>query len=366
VHALPGHVQVCLVGGAVRDRLLGRAVRERDWVVVGADAATMLRAGFRQVGRDFPVFLHPHTGEEYALARAERKTGRGHQAFVFDTGATVTLEEDLRRRDLTINAMAEDAAGQLVDPFGGRDDLARRCLRHVSDAFVEDPLRVFRVARFAAELAGYGFGVAPETLALMRRMAGGGELAALSPERVYAEFARALSSPAPQRFLEVLAAAGALAPWFADVDVAAAAAVLATATQAGLTDVERFAALCATLSPAAVRDLPVRLRVPRAHAELGTLVATLGPGLAAAATADAASLLSLLARADAFRRGERFASLLRVAGSVHGVDLAWLQALAAHLRALPLATPAGGGEAVKAAVARQRLDAIAAWRALRR
>jgi len=177
-------MQVYLVGGAVRDSLLGLPVKERDWVVVGGSREQMLAAKYREVGRDFPVFLHPQTQEEYALARIERKTAPGYRGFSVEAGPAVTLEEDLSRRDLTINAIAQDAGGQLIDPFGGRADIAARLLRHVSPAFVEDPVRVLRVARFAARFAPLGFRIAPETLQLMRRMAQEGEIDALVAEGV--------------------------------------------------------------------------------------------------------------------------------------------------------------------------------------
>ena len=199
-----------LVGGAIRDRLLGLPVRERDWVVVDATPDAMRTLGFRPVGRDFPVFLHPDTGEEYALARTERKTAPGHTGFVFHTEPGVTLEQDLQRRDLTINAIAESAEGLLIDPCGGLRDLQDRVLRHVSDAFVEDPLRVLRVARFAAWLHPFGFQVAPETLALMTTIAASGELEQLSAERIWRETQRALASPSPRTYIEVLHACGAL------------------------------------------------------------------------------------------------------------------------------------------------------------
>ncbi|HET7844157.1 MAG TPA: multifunctional CCA addition/repair protein, partial [Xanthomonadales bacterium] len=204
-------MQTYLVGGAVRDALLGRAGADRDHVVVGATPAEMLALGFRPVGKDFPVFLHPQTHEEYALARIERKTGPGYHGFAFHAAPDVTLEDDLRRRDLTINAMAQDADGTIVDPFGGRADLDARLLRHVSDAFVEDPVRVLRVARFAARYASLGFTVAPETHALMRRMVDDGELAHLVPERVWQELSGALREPTPSAFLRTLVACGALA-----------------------------------------------------------------------------------------------------------------------------------------------------------
>jgi tRNA nucleotidyltransferase (CCA-adding enzyme) len=208
-----------LVGGAVRDRLLGLPVRERDWVVVGATPEAMLAQGYRPVGRDFPVFLHPETGEEHALARTERKSGHGYHGFVFHADTSVTLEQDLQRRDLTVNAIAEDEHGRLIDPCGGQADLAARRLRHVSPAFAEDPLRVLRVARFAARLAPQGFGVAPETRALMARMVTEGEVAHLVPERVWRETARALLDAAtPSVYFQILRDCGALAVLFPELD----------------------------------------------------------------------------------------------------------------------------------------------------
>jgi tRNA nucleotidyltransferase (CCA-adding enzyme) len=203
-------MQIFKVGGAVRDRLLNRPVHENDWVVVGASAEEMLAQGFRPVGADFPVFLHPQTGEEYALARTERKSGRGYGGFTFYATPDVTLEEDLLRRDLTINAMAEDAHGQLTDPYGGQADLAARLLRHVAPAFAEDPLRVLRVARFAARYAPLGFRVADETMQLMQQLASSGELLALTPERSWKEISRALMEPRPDIFIQVLYDCGAL------------------------------------------------------------------------------------------------------------------------------------------------------------
>lgn len=211
-------MQVYQVGGAVRDRLLGRPVSDIDWVVVGATPEHMLAQGFRPVGADFPVFLHPATGEEYALARCERKTGHGYGGFTFFADPSVTLEQDLLRRDLTINAMAQDEQGNLIDPYGGRQDLQNRVLRHVSPAFIEDPLRVLRVARFAARYADLGFVIADETLALMRELSESGELLHLSAERIWQEFARALMEPQPQVFIETLRIVGALAQLLPEVD----------------------------------------------------------------------------------------------------------------------------------------------------
>lgn len=203
-------MEIYLVGGAVRDKLLGLPVHDRDWVVVGATAEMMLAQGFRQVGKDFPVFLHPKSGEEYALARQERKTGRGHQAFAFDFTPDVSLEADLLRRDLTINAMAQTTDGRIIDPYGGQADLQVRQLRHVSPAFAEDPLRVLRLMRFYARFAPLGFTIAAETLALCRHIVAEGELQHLSAERIWAECEKALASSAPQAFFSGLQAVDAL------------------------------------------------------------------------------------------------------------------------------------------------------------
>lgn len=211
-------MDIYLVGGAVRDHLLGRPVVDRDWVVVGATPDEMLAAGYKPVGKDFPVFLHGQTREEYALARTERKTGRGYHGFAFHADPGVTVEQDLERRDLTINAIAQHADGTLVDPFGGIGDIETRTLRHVSDAFIEDPVRLLRVARFAARFAPLGFTVADETMALMRRMVEDGEVDHLVPERVWAETRKALAEPMPSVFLRVLRDSGALRVLFPEVD----------------------------------------------------------------------------------------------------------------------------------------------------
>ncbi|MET0616848.1 MAG: multifunctional CCA addition/repair protein [Luteibacter sp.] len=210
-------MDIYLVGGAVRDQLLGRPVVDRDWVVVGATPDEMLAAGYKAVGKDFPVFLHGRTKEEYALARTERKTGRGYHGFAFHADPGVTVEQDLERRDLTINAIAQHEDGTLVDPFGGVDDIRTRTLRHVSAAFVEDPVRLLRVARFAARYAPLGFTVADETMALMRRMVEDGEVDHLVPERVWAETRKALAEPIPSVFLRVLRDSGALRVLFPEV-----------------------------------------------------------------------------------------------------------------------------------------------------
>jgi tRNA nucleotidyltransferase (CCA-adding enzyme) len=211
-------METYLVGGAVRDRLLELPAGDRDFVVVGATPEQMLAQGFRPVGRDFPVFLHPQTGEEYALARTERKSGRGYRGFVVDSDPSVTLEEDLQRRDFTINAIAERKDGTLVDPWGGARDIQRRMLRHVGPAFVEDPLRVLRAARFMARFASLGFEIAPETMALMREIVASGEMSELVPERVWQELVRTLASRTPSAFLRTLRACGALAIVLPEVD----------------------------------------------------------------------------------------------------------------------------------------------------
>ncbi len=211
-------VRTYLVGGAVRDRLLGRQPGDRDWVVVGATPEQMIARGFKPVGRDFPVFLHPVTHEEYALARTERKSARGYRGFVVDANPGVTLEQDLTRRDFTVNAIAQDADGNLVDPFGGTRDLEARVLRHVSPAFVEDPVRILRAARFMARFADAGFGIAPETLELMRAMVANGEIDHLVPERLWQELARALAEPRPSAFLKTLRESHALSRVLPEVD----------------------------------------------------------------------------------------------------------------------------------------------------
>ncbi len=211
-------MKICLVGGAVRDQLLGLSVTDRDWVVVGATSEQMLALGYQQVGKDFPVFLHPQTKEEYALARTERKQGHGYHGFVCQAHPEVSLEADLRRRDLTINAMAM-CDGNLVDPYGGQRDLAARCLRHVSEAFAEDPLRVLRVARFAAKLASFDFVLATETQSLMRDIVTSGELAQLTPERVWQETTKALITDHPEVYFQVLREIGALDKLMPELDV---------------------------------------------------------------------------------------------------------------------------------------------------
>ena len=321
-------MQVYLVGGAVRDELLGYPARERDWVVVGATPAELERGGYRAIGREFPVFLHPETQEEYALARLERKVAPGYRGFVTEFSPAVTLEEDLRRRDLTINAMARDGAGSLIDPYGGRADLAARLLRHVSPAFAEDPVRILRVARFAARFADLGFGVAPETVKLMRTMVRSGEADALVSERVWRELELALATDHPERAFEVLHDCGALAVLLPELavrtDLAQALAALHRATAIVTVDGQpdtpsRWAALLAQLPVTEIAALCARLRVPNEHRDLAVLTARLGAYLGSAGqppqqqtATDPQWLLALLEMADAWRRPERFGCWLEV------------------------------------------------------
>ena len=303
-------MKIYAVGGAVRDELLGLAVKDRDYVVVGATPEEMARQGFKPVGRDFPVFLHPQTHEEYALARTERKIARGYKGFAVHAAPDVTLEDDLARRDLTINAIAKDAAGALIDPYGGERDLRAGVLRHVSPAFVEDPVRLLRAARFAAR---FGFAVASETLDLMRAMVANGEVDALVPERVWQELARGLMETRPGAMLDLLETTGALPrvlPEWTGVNQPVARAALTAAAAAGAPLPSRFALLLAGAAPAAVERASDRLRAPTDCRELALLVARSGAAILASADLDAAALVDLLRDVDAFRRKDRFAMFL--------------------------------------------------------
>jgi tRNA nucleotidyltransferase (CCA-adding enzyme) len=301
-------VKFYAVGGAVRDELLGLRVKDRDFVVVGATPEEMTRRGFKPVGKDFPVFLHPETHEEYALARTERKSGRGYKGFTVYAAPDVTLEDDLRRRDLTINAMARAEDGTLIDPFDGKTDLERRVLRHVSDAFAEDPVRILRVARFAAR---FGFRVADETLELMKSMVRSGEADTLVPERAWQEIAKGLAEPQPERMFEVLEACGLLEKLFNGLKPIPA--ILARAARANASVPVRFAAIAWPHKEPEVDAVCERLKVPNEVRELAILACRSRVALRAAPIATPAALLELLKRADAFRRPERFDELLQVA-----------------------------------------------------
>ena len=297
-----------VVGGAVRDELLGLPLQDRDYVVVGATPQEMERQGFKPVGKDFPVFLHPKTKEEYALARTERKSGRGYKGFTVHAAPEVTLEDDLRRRDLTINAMAKAPDGTLIDPFHGRRDLEAGILRHVSEAFAEDPVRILRVARFAAR---FGFRVADETMALMKRMVQSGEAQHLVPERVWQEFSRGLGEPYPHKMYEVLEACG-LADTLFD-DVKPVPELLMRAAKANASVPVRFAVVAWPHKEPEVTAVCERLKAPNEVRELALLACRNRVALRATPLATPAALLELLKRTDALRRPERFAQLLEVA-----------------------------------------------------
>jgi tRNA nucleotidyltransferase (CCA-adding enzyme) len=410
-HHPPMHIY--LVGGAVRDKLLKRPVVDHDRVVVGATPEALLALGYKPVGKDFPVFLHPQTGEEYALARTERKSGRGYHGFVFQADATITLEQDLARRDLTINAIAEDEHGVLTDPFGGVADIEARVLRHVSEAFVEDPVRVLRVARFAARFAPLGFRVAAETMALMRQMVRDGEVDHLVPERVWAETRKALGEAQPSAFLRVLRECGALAVLFPEVDalygvpqraefhpeidtgvhvemVLDAAAALAPGN-----DVVGFCALThdlgKALTPAAelprhvghehrgvapLRALAARLKVSTEHAALAELVCREHLNVHRAFELKPATVLKLLTATDALRRPARLDLFLAACTADkrgrlgHGDDaypqadyLRQARAVAAAVESASFVAQGMAGPAIGQAMENARIQAIAGLRA---
>jgi tRNA nucleotidyltransferase (CCA-adding enzyme) len=345
------HMQVYLVGGAVRDRLLGLPVHERDWVVVGASPEDLERQGYLSVGKEFPVFLHPDSKEEHALARLERKVAPGYRGFTTQFSPDVTLEEDLKRRDLTINAMAEKPSGEIIDPYGGQRDLRAKVLRHVSAAFVEDPVRILRLARFAARFADLGFTVAEETQALMKQMVASGEAGALVRERVWQETERALGETRPDVYFQTLRDCGALAVIFPEIDalfgvpqppkwhpevdtgIHVMLAVRYAAKINAPTSV-RFAVLTHDLGKARtpqellpshrgheeggvplVENLSQRLRVPTGFRELAVLSARHHAVVHRAAELRPDTMLKLFETTDAFRRPERFAELLLVCES---------------------------------------------------
>ncbi len=406
-------MQTYLVGGAVRDRLLGLPPGDRDWVVVGQTPESMLAAGFRTVGRDFPVFLHPETGEEHALARTERKSGVGYRGFVVHADPSVTLEQDLARRDFTINAIAEDADGNLVDPFGGAHDIQARVLRHVGPAFVEDPLRVLRAARFMARLAPLGFSVAPETMALMQRMAASGELSSLVAERVWQELCKALSAPRPSAFLRTLREAGALAAVLPEVDALYGVPQRAefhpevdtglhqelvsdmAATLAPGDAVIGFAALSHDLGKALtpadalprhigheqaglrpLRGLCERLKVPAEHRELAVVACREHLNVHRLRELRDATVHDLLQRCDAFRKPARVARLALVCEAdkrgrlgledrpyPQGAELQRLHAAALAVNARDVVREGMEGPQIGQALRKARIRAIGAARA---
>lgn len=333
-------LEVYVVGGAVRDDLLGLPAGDRDWVVVGASPEIMSARGFTPVGGDFPVFLHPRTHEEYALARTERKSGRGYKGFVFHAGSDVSLADDLRRRDLTINAMARGADGVLVDPLNGRADIRDRVLRHVGVAFTEDPVRLLRLARFAARFSD--FSIAPETLGLARRLVADGEIDALVPERVWQELAKGLMTASPSRMIDVLAESGALAriapglTWNEEVRCG-----LQAAAQRSLALAQRFALLCR----ASDDDVGKALRAPTVCQDQARLLPRVLERLASGVP-DAAAQLDLIESCDALRKPERFLDVLAAAQCVRdGVDRDEWSARVKALRSIDagaIARAAGG------------------------
>ncbi|WP_058911001.1 multifunctional CCA addition/repair protein [Entomohabitans teleogrylli] len=401
-----------LVGGAVRDELLGLPVKDRDWVVTGATPQEMLAAGFQQVGKDFPVFLHPDSHEEYALARTERKSGRGYTGFTCYAAPDVTLEQDLLRRDLTINAIARDEDGQYVDPWRGRRDLEARWLRHISSAFSEDPLRVLRVARFAARYAHLGFRIAPETLALMRTMTEQGELAHLTAERVWKETENALTSRSPEVYFEVLRDCGALAVMFPEIDVLfgipapekwhpeidtgihTLMTLRLAARLSQAVDI-RFAALCHDLGkgltprhlwprhhghgPAGVKlveQLCLRLRVPNEVRDLAKLVAEFHDLIHTIGQLRPETLVRLFDRLDAWRKPQRVEQIAitseadaRGRKGLEEIDYpqgrllrdAWQ--VAQSVAVSEVIAAGFKGAAVRDELTRRRIQALAAWKA---
>ncbi|NIL94615.1 MAG: multifunctional CCA addition/repair protein [Woeseiaceae bacterium] len=400
-------MQVYLVGGAVRDERLGLPVQERDWCVVGATPDELLDKGFKRVGKDFPVFLHPETGEEYALARTERKTAAGYHGFAFDTSPDVTIEEDLARRDFTINALAVSEDGELIDPHGGLDDLENLLIRHVSDAFVEDPVRILRAAKFAARFAQLGFRIAPATRDLMRNMVNDGEADALVPDRVWKETESALAGPDPQLYFEALRACSALrvvfpevdalfgvpqpVKWHPEIDTGLHTMMVVEQAARLSDDIEvRFAALVhdlgkGTTSPSdlpshpgheqrgrkLIRDMCERLPVPRACRDLGLLAAEYHTHCHRALELRNDTIVKLLEKTDAFRRPGRFTQFLTACeadarGRTGFESRQYPQA--AHLRAAFAAASAidaaaiaadNDGEVVATAIRDARINAVA-------
>jgi tRNA nucleotidyltransferase (CCA-adding enzyme) len=405
-------MQVYLVGGAVRDELLGLPVKERDWVVVGGTREELEQRKFREVGRDFPVFLHPQTHEEYALARRERKTAPGYRGFSVEFGPEVTLEEDLGRRDLTINAMARHSDGTLVDPHGGKRDLDARLLKHVSDAFAEDPVRVLRLARFAARFEPLGFRVAPDTLALMKRMVLANEVDALVAERVWQESEKALAEPAPGAFFRVLRECGALARIYPEIDalfgvpqparwhpeIDTGVHTLMVLDQASILSGDskmRFAALVHDLGKAKtppsewpghrgheersvslIETLAARLKVPGDYKDLAVIVARYHGIVHRAFELRPKTVVEFMERSDAFRRPERFARALLACEADSRGRAGWernaypqreyllsAREAAASVKPAPEDLAGLSGAAIAQLISRRRLDAVTAVRA---
>jgi tRNA nucleotidyltransferase (CCA-adding enzyme) len=403
-------VEIYLVGGAVRDKLLNLPIHERDWVVVGATQEQMLSQGYQQVGKDFPVFLHPQTHDEYALARTERKSGVGYTGFTCHAAPDVTLEQDLLRRDLTINAIAQDSQGRLFDPYGGQQDLEKRILRHVSPAFREDPLRVLRIARFAARYANLGFTVAPETQRMMTDMSNGGELNALTPERVWKETEKALSTASPQVYFQVLRDCGALAVLFPEIDrlfgVPAPEkwhpeidtgihTLMALAESAKLSDdiAVRFATLCHDIGKGLtpkekwphhyghgeagvplIINLCDRIRVPADIRDFSVLAARYHDLIHSVNELKAGTIVKFFDSIDVWRRPERLEKLILVSTADYKGRGGWqnrpypqadylLHAYSAAAKVVARDVIAEGyeGAAIKQALYERRLSVVKAW-----
>ncbi|MBD2858616.1 hypothetical protein IB286_06295 [Spongiibacter sp. KMU-158] len=363
-------MQVYLVGGAVRDQLLNYPFHERDWVVVGATPDDLLKQGYQQVGKDFPVFLHPSSKEEYALARTEKKAGSGYHGFICDFGPEVTLEEDLQRRDLTINAMAMDDNAQLIDPYGGQRDLEQRLLRHVSPAFNEDPLRVLRVARFAARYAHLGFTLAPETQRLMHDMSQAGELATITPERLWVEINKGLATNTPSVFFKVLQDCGALnalyPAWSAALTEDLLAIVDAAAKFGGSNEL-RFAITCSALNSEQCEALCEQLKATNAAQDLALLGVQLLP---LTPLNSAETVMALLEKLDYLRRPQRVSDFVQLAKTLNpyfgtspaaGIEVSVLERAAqslGNIRAETLIAEGLKGPALGKALRQKRLDAL--------
>ena len=335
-------MKIYLVGGAVRDKLLSQPVTEHDYVVVGATEDEMLKLGYQRVGKDFPVFLHPKTRDEYALARTERKTAPGYKGFDVDASPAVTLEEDLLRRDLTINAMAESLEGELIDPYHGKQDLLKKLLRHVSPAFSEDPVRILRVGRFLARYSHLGFTVAPETMQLMREMVKNNEVNALVAERVWKELERALGEKNPEKFFAIVAECNALSILFPGLTLDEQhLKQLQTACQLTADPAIRFAVFFhdyAGGDKKQLSELCHRYRIPNAFHELAKLTGAYHSDAQQAKTLNAEALLTLFSRLDYFRREQRFEDFLTACSAIYGKDFdgEWLQNCAQVAKSYPV------------------------------
>ncbi|WP_099610683.1 multifunctional CCA addition/repair protein [Vibrio fujianensis] len=402
-------MQIYLVGGAVRDQLLNLPVYDKDWVVVGSSPEQMLREGYQAVGKDFPVFLHPKTKQEYALARTERKTGAGYTGFACYYAQDVTLEEDLARRDLTINAIAQNSQGELIDPYGGKKDIEQRILRHISKAFVEDPLRVLRVARFAAKLAHLGFTIAKETQQLMQQISQSGELSHLTPERIWQEWHKSLATPSPEVFLAVLHECGALAvvlpelerlfgvpqpeQWHPEIDTGIHTLLVAKqAAQLSSSLTVRFAAqvhdLGKGVTPKAqwpshkmhcqtgigiIKRLCERVRIPNEFKELALLVCEQHSNIHRAAELKASTKLKILDKLDVWRKPARLNEVLLCCQADHAGRLgceetpypqsvlfnqAYQAALTVDVQ--QIITEGFQGKAIREQLTQRRIQAIAA------